>query len=356
MTRSMQRLFVAQGILATLLSSLHAWGTPWAVDFEELPAGSGGFYNGSDLAGGFESRLVHFNNSFIDFGNGCCWNGWSYSRTSDVSTSGPGNQYSAYHLPEGGGAIGSTTYAIAFSGADAGGGIVPQIELPIGATPLSVEVTNTTYAALSMQNGDDFAKKFGGPTLNDPDWFRLTVEGLTAAGSLVGAVDLFLADYRFASADDDFIRGAWARLDLTPLASPATERLAFRLHSSDVGPFGMNTPAYVAIDNLILDVPTTPADFNGDGAVDGDDLTQWNRAVGLTVGAPGKLGDATGDGLADGADFVIWQRFVDGDSILPSVPEPTAAALAGWAVAACGLRRSPARFREGLHARLRRSR
>ena len=72
MTRSMRRLFVAQGVLATLLSSLEAWGTPWAVDFEELPAGSGGIYNGSDLAGGFESRLVHFNNSFTDFGNGCC--------------------------------------------------------------------------------------------------------------------------------------------------------------------------------------------------------------------------------------------------------------------------------------------
>jgi hypothetical protein len=36
-----------------------------------------------------------------------------------------------------------------------------------------VYVTNTTYAYNSMRDGDMFAKKFGGPTGNDPDWYKL---------------------------------------------------------------------------------------------------------------------------------------------------------------------------------------
>lgn len=353
MTRTMQRLVIASGFYAMLLPSPATWGTPWAVDFEELPVEPGGFYNGSDMAGGFESRRVHFNNAFADFGDDCCWNGWGYSQTTDVLTPGPGNQYSAYQLPDGGGAAGSETYAIAFSGADAGGGIVPEIELPPGATPVSVATTNTTYAALSMRHGDGFAKKFGGLSGNDPDWLRLTVEGLSAEGQVVGAVSMYLADYRFSEVDDDFIRAAWTPLDLTSLAESEPRRLAFRLQSSDVGPFGMNTPAYVAIDNLILDVSTAPPDFNGDGAVDSEDLLWWDAAFGSSPGAPGRLGDATGDGLVVGADFLSWQRLVNGGSTLLTIPEPTAGALAAlglWALAGPRQRAFRVRSRQKLAA------
>ncbi len=210
------------------------------VDFEDLTVPAAGYYNGSDGAGGFTSRGARFNNSYsATFG---AWSGWSYGRVTNVTAPGFGNQYAAYNLPTGTG-DNSPTYGVAFAGS-------PAIDLPPGTRPVSARVTNTTYTALSMKNGDAFAKKFGGPTGNDPDFFLLTVTGLNALGTPTGSVSFYLADYRFADNSQDYIVSQWTSVDLTPLG-PAS-RLTFALSSSDNGPFGMNTPAYFALDNLAV--------------------------------------------------------------------------------------------------------
>ena len=49
------------------------------------------------------------------------------------------------------------------------------------------------------------------------------------------------------------------------------------------------------------------ADFDEDGDVDGDDLTNWTAGYG-TGGASHMDGDANGDGRVDATDFMIWQR------------------------------------------------
>jgi hypothetical protein len=155
------------------------------------------------------------------------------------------NQYSAYNLPNGGG-DGSANYGVAFNFqlGDA------YVLLPDGTMPASVRVTNTTYAALSMRDGDMFAKQFGGPDGTDPDFFVLTVHGLDANGVATGSVEFFLADYRFQDPNLNYIVSSWTTVDLTPLGNASS--LAFELTSSDIGPFGMNTPAYFAIDNLVV--------------------------------------------------------------------------------------------------------
>jgi GH35 family endo-1,4-beta-xylanase len=68
-----------------------------------------------------------------------------------------------------------------------------------------------------------------------------------------------------------------------------------------------------------------PADFDGDGEVDGEDLLAWQNSFGGAVG-----GDADGDGDADGNDFLSWQGQVNSSlgSGAASVPEPTCGALA----------------------------
>ena len=68
------------------------------------------------------------------------------------------------------------------------------------------------------------------------------------------------------------------------------------------------------------------ADFDEDGDVDNDDLTNWQAGYG-TLGAGHTDGDANGDGLVTGADFLIWQQqFGLGVSSLVTtalpVPEP----------------------------------
>lgn len=84
---------------------------------------------------------------------------------------------------------------------------------------------------------------------------------------------------------------------------------------------------------LSLNESALPADFDGNGVVNGDDLTAWRNGFGTAAGASRSDGDANGDGAVDGNDFLAWQRSF-GVSILPAtaviaVPEPAA-----WLVAA----------------------
>jgi hypothetical protein len=50
-----------------------------------------------------------------------------------------------------------------------------------------------------------------------------------------------------------------------------------------------------------------PADFNGDGKVDGVDFLIWQSHYPTASGATPDGGDANGDGKVDGVDFLIWQ-------------------------------------------------
>jgi len=157
----------------------------------------------------------------------------------DTTTPGFANQYSNI---TGSGAGGSAGFGIAFSDS--------TILLPTARTVLGAEVTNTTYAALSMLNGDAFAKQFGGATGTDPDFFRLLIEGIDEVGVSTGVVELMLADYRFTDNSLDFILDQWTYVDLTGLG--IVRELRFAFESSDVGGFGINTPTYFAIDNLVM--------------------------------------------------------------------------------------------------------
>ncbi|MGI9428212.1 MAG: hypothetical protein ACR2NM_06110, partial [Bythopirellula sp.] len=70
----------------------------------------------------------------------------------------------------------------------------------------------------------------------------------------------------------------------------------------------------------VVSIVTLTADFDNDGDVDGDDLTQWKG----DFGGPGS--DANGDGDSDGGDFLAWQgEFGLGVPLAPaqSVPEPS---------------------------------
>lgn len=220
------------------------------VDFEDLPLAPESFYNWADGAGGFTSGGAFFNNTFTDFGGGFRgWSGWSYSNVTDNTTPGFTNQYSA--LP-GSGAGGTPNYAVAFA-FDPG---ESTIDLPASMIADSMLITNSTYAYLAMCDGSQFSKVFGGETGNDHDFFLLTITGLNALGEPIGAVDFYLADYRFEDNSLDYLIDSWTEVDLTGLDGAST--LSFGLTSSDVGEFGMNTPAYFAIDNLyVVPEPTT---------------------------------------------------------------------------------------------------
>ena len=219
--------------------------TPYAthasvVDFEDLTLNPNTYWNGSSGAGNFTSGGVTFPNSYDTYWRS--WEGFAYSNVQDSTTAGWGNQYAAR---PGTGYNGSANYAIGYQP------YVGNFEISLGGASNFVgrglQVANTTYVALDMQKGSGFSKKFGGANGTDADWFRLTVRGLLGS-SETGAVDFYLADFRFANSADDYILSSWAFVDLTALGN--VDKIRFALTSSDNGSYGMNTPAYFALDNL----------------------------------------------------------------------------------------------------------
>lgn len=257
----MRLSFAALAAALPLWSAAPALGT--TLGFEDLGANlpiadpdSGDpeyFYDGhSAHADGeetdFSSGLATFNNDFSDFGGGCCWSGWAYSQTTDTTTPGFANQYSAI---AGSGVHGSDSYGVSYTtGAPSGQGDVSRIAFGADVSVLGAWFTNTTYAALAMRDGDAFSKQFGGASGSDPDFFRLSVTGLDALGQATGSVVIDLADYTFANDDLDYIVMDWLWVDLSSLGD--VRALAFELTSSDVGDFGLNTPAYFAMDGLVF--------------------------------------------------------------------------------------------------------
>ena len=232
------------------------------VDFEDVGAslGQNSYWTGAEIDEDREDwgrEIVYFASGPCEFVNsaawwGDYWDGWTYSNMASTTTAGATNQFSVY---PGHGANGSVTYAIAYDGASMAEmmGLDP-LPIHLAMTDAytndyefaSMQITNTTYAVLSMQKGDGFAKKFAAN-----DWFLLTITGYDADGNeLSTSIDFYLADFRDADSNNWYIVEEWATVDLMALEGATS--LGFVLTSSDVGDWGMNTPSYFAADNIVL--------------------------------------------------------------------------------------------------------
>jgi L-ribulose-5-phosphate 3-epimerase UlaE len=60
----------------------------------------------------------------------------------------------------------------------------------------------------------------------------------------------------------------WITVDLGPVANARS--LSFSLNSSDVGVFGMNTPSYFAVDEIVMLTPVVAFDLLSDSVEEGD--------------------------------------------------------------------------------------
>ena len=101
----------------------------------------------------------------------------------------------------------------------------------------SVDVINTAYVLNSLTNGDGFA-----PAATDASQFVVHFEGTHEDGT-TSEVTFLLADGRNFVTD-------WTSVDLTPLGKVKSLR-TYVTGSSDLeGDYGLNTPGYVALDNI----------------------------------------------------------------------------------------------------------
>ena len=235
-------IIIISWLLSCALASAQA-----LADFENFDLPQDSFLNQTAGNIGFQSGHVLLPNSYnIDFNS---WTGWAISNMKDDTTPGFQNQYSAITKA---GANGSNNYAVSFSSApntillqgDASGRPVPGLY-----------ITNATYPFLSMRDGDAFAKRFGGISGDDPDFFLLTIKYFSGGVLAEDSIDFYLADFRFSDNSLDYIVDTWTYVDLSSFGD--VDSLWFLLSSSDVGMFGMNTPAYFCIDDLTTAGETT---------------------------------------------------------------------------------------------------
>lgn len=245
----MKKIYLMAALfVATTISGQNA-------DFESIILANESYWNGSDYSGTtngvglFDTTIT---DGFHEFSNqydttwGASWgfwSGWAFSNQTADTTSGLPGQYSSYA----GGAYNGSNYAIGQDGSEIilAGGVSPELR-----------ITNVNYAAYSMLNGDSFGKEFGSQYdangsvdgTDGEDWFLLKILCYNLSDVLVDSVELYLADYRFADNTQDYIQKDWTTVSLN--SSETLGRLKFSLTSSDEGQWGMNTPAFFAIDNL----------------------------------------------------------------------------------------------------------
>ncbi len=214
--------------------------------FESLSLDSGQVLNGSD------GNLSYSNGSIeLPLGWDTSWGGywashWALSAKVNGQEGASDFNTQLYCAKPGWGAEGEgfgKVYAIGQNGAyllnKTGGGL----------RLASLYVANSTYAYNSMKNGDMFAKKFGGQDGSQADSFLLEIETYWQ-GESQSTQRVALADFRSSNSSEDSIMGAWNQILLSGFLQ---DSIVFRLYSSDNGDFGMNTPAFFAIDRLYMD-------------------------------------------------------------------------------------------------------
>jgi len=175
--------------------------------------------------------------------------------------------------------------------------------------------------SLAQTTGLDFQQtatgvwevELGGTALNEFD--RMTLDGIA---QLAGTLDLSLLVPYVPSLGETLnilsagggVSGTFDTV-LQPAGMPAGLEFA-------VNYLAAGTIAQLEVVSSVM----FTADFDMDGDVDGDDLTQWEGDFGMNG-----MSDADGDGDSDGGDFLEWQRQF-GSGVPPSlassqgVPEP----------------------------------
>lgn len=230
---------------------------PVVIDFEDVTLPGGGFtYGGPGSADDYVPQTVllssgsaTFRTTITRYSPDEYWSGFAFSNQADTTTNTWTNQYSSFAA---GGFGGSGNFAVAYlQPYDPN----PLFNLPAGMRPMALKLVNTSYAALTMRDGD--AYNFSNGPYGAGDYLSVTFTGHSLAdgvGSTTGAATFFLADFRDGKSS---IIDQWTDFDLAALGNASSVSIAF--DSSDVGEFGINTPTYVAIDNLTVTAVPEPS-------------------------------------------------------------------------------------------------
>jgi hypothetical protein len=213
------------------------------IDFEEFDLDKNNPHINSSDEGYFNSKGVILPVKNIEEQN--YWSGFAISIENDTQDQDLENQFSVFTTA--GGAQGSKHFGVFYQ--DLLGDTHKMVFSDEKNHLLkSISVNNSTYAALAMKRGNDFARAF-----EENDWFKLSIHGYDKDGSPTDTIHYYLADYRFENKNRRYIVSSWNTVDLQKLGR--VNSIEFRLSSSDdEGNYGFNTPLYFCIDDIkILD-------------------------------------------------------------------------------------------------------
>ncbi len=243
-------VLLAAGLLAATSFSATA---QTVADFEALtlPGTDTAYINysapGTDV--GFSSGLAYFPTVYdTSFGYAYWSKGFAYSNRKDSVKGGLSGEYNARP----GGAFSGNNYVVAYGSEN----IIRLTGAAQGSGVSGLYVTNNNYAFYSMLNGDAYARKFGDTTGTSsglpqgtyPDYYKMVFRGYLNGAIKTDSVEFYLADYRAANPAADYIVKDWKWVSLTALGRVDSVQIVMR--SSDVGPYGINTPTYFCLDNF----------------------------------------------------------------------------------------------------------
>ncbi|MFN5627674.1 MAG: DUF4465 domain-containing protein [Bacteroidota bacterium] len=213
--------------------------------FENLSLPLDSFWNASNGGIGFENGGLFYTTKYDTSFGGYWASGFAYSSMRDTTNGTYTNLYSA----KPGTGSNSNTYIVSQNNT-----ILKPQYAGDKINLISLDITNTMYAATSIKYGDFFATAFGGNSGDVPDFFLLTFRPYVNGVLTNDTAEFYLADYRFSNNSQDYIVNNWR--NFSPNISNA-DSILLTLRSSDNGNFGMNTPAFFCLDNIVSSFPLT---------------------------------------------------------------------------------------------------
>ena len=220
------------------------------LDFETFTLSAGATYS-PGTSTPFQQGDASFQ---YKYSSGYWSGGFAYTRVNDSIN---GTYTNLYGVRAYNGYTGSATYVVGQNHA------VLNLTAP-QTTVNGFYVTNTTYAYKSILKGDQFSRKFGdttgtgsGTTIAQgsyPDYFKLIVRGYKNGSLKSDSATFMLADYTFTNNAQDYVLNSWQYVNTSGLGE--VDSLVFSLRSTDAGAFGMNTPGFFAVDNMVLSRPS----------------------------------------------------------------------------------------------------
>lgn len=195
------------------------------------------------------------------------WNGgivlsnWNYR--SDIEGKEAGwwytysNQCSVYNTASGdgtnkeAGADGSNTFAVINGYSDANNSKLASFNFSNSKEYLveKIAICPTSYLFGCITEGTAYSNNPGKSLKEVGGWFKVTATGYNAAGSKTATVEKYICDYRNASNPVE-IADLWDIWDVSAMGR--VNKVVFNFEGSDTGQWGLNTPAYLAIDDIVI--------------------------------------------------------------------------------------------------------